>query len=456
MRKSLIVTILLLVLAAGSLYYAHDLVDERKDKATIEETVLYGDKSVADGITADIRTHCDYRLFWDTRYTVGENPEISTDFTFSQTKIYTSRTISYHGIYFDSTFGDYGLSTTGSIDMADQSALAKDVASRTEPGEERTERVYIKDYFDFYPIIVNFDTPFIGFAVNEETLAIFADYFRIPVHPEHRVEISIEKDSAGKIFSIGTSTIKDGSVDLKAEGVVTDDSCFFTLSFRTEDGKLLDTSHIPGGYGIYYFPLHNEDGNDGILTADELQMVFRIDSERAEVVSLQTNAQKNRLLLVTIENGAYMLTVIDAETMKQLQKLEILKAVEGSVFRNLYIYDDFIVPAVNDGRFALLAPDGSGNYEVRFTAQFNEYEELGYIFSNEVSMDYNGEELAVSAFQDGWNASRKNNSFYLAIYDRTGLTYVGNYEHSLDKSFADNVPACIPVNKDPLIVTWSD
>lgn len=456
MRKSLILTILLLVLAAGALCYAHGLVDEGKDKVTIDETVLYGDKSVTEGITVDIRAHCDDRLFWDTRYAVGENPEISTDFTFSQAQIYTRRTFSNRGIYFDGSFGDFGIKTTGSLDMSDESAPVKDVASRTESGEEHTEIIYLKDYYDFYPISVEFDRFLIGFAVNEELLALFADYFLVPVYPEHKAEISIRKNAAGDVGGIGLSTIKDGSVSLESESVVTDDSCFFTLSFRTEDGKLLDTSFIPGGYGIYHFPLHNNGGDDKILAADELQMVFAIDEERAEVVTLQTNTDKSRLLLVTIEDGSYMLTVIDAETMTQLQKLELLKVVEDSVFRDLYIYDDFIVSAVNDGRFMLLAADATGNYEVRFTANFNEKEELGYIFSNKVSMDYNGEALAVAAFQDGWYEPQNFCSFYLAVYDDTGLTYSGKYIHGLDKSFPDNVPDCRPVNEAPLIVTWGD
>lgn len=455
MRKSLILTVLLLVLAASSLCYAHGWVDGGKDAVAIDETVLYGDKSVAEGITLDIRTHCDYRLFWDTRYAVGEGPETSTDFAFSQAEKRPSRTIPYSGIYFDGTFNGYGISSPGGLEMADQAAPNQDVASRTGPGEKRIETVYVKDYYDFYPIQVEFDRPS-GFAINQDTQQLFANYFRIPVYPEHRVEISVEKNSAGNVHSISLSTVEDSGVFLDTHSVVIGTEYFFTVLCHTAAGKPLDTSYIAGGYGIYHFPLHDQGGDDRILTADELQMVFAIDAERAEVVALQTNTDKNKLLLVTIEDGTYMLTVIDAETMTQLQRLEILKADESVGFRSLYIHDGFAVPVLSDGRFALLATDTEGNYQFRFAADFSSSQEHRYIFSHEVSMDYNGEELAVAAFQNGYFAPQNYCRFYLAVYDRTGLAYAGKYQHSLDKSLIEHPLTCLPLDEAALTVTWGD
>ncbi|MGI6627655.1 MAG: hypothetical protein ACOX4K_04800 [Bacillota bacterium] len=463
MRKSLILTILMLALAAGSLCYVHGFVDESKDAVSIDETVLYGDKSIAEGITVDLSTHCDYRLFWDTRYKVGENPKASTDFVFSQAQKRSRQLRVPLGIaHIDDTFGGYGLSTSGNLNLEEEAIPVQDVASRAEPGKKHTEVVYIRDYYDFYPIRVEFHRPS-GFAINEDTLNHFADFFKIPVYPKHKVEISVEKDTVGNVRRIEMSPVKDGAVDFDIISAVTETDCFFIVSCFTTDGKLLDTSYIPGGYGIYHFPLHNEGGNDRVLTADELQTVFAIDAERGRVATLQTSKDKSKLLLVTIEDGDYMLTVIDAATVTQLQKLEIVKTGEDIEFRstglnNLHVYEDFIAAEISDGRFAVLALDAEGNYQVRFTADFSENEQLRHVFSSRVlSMDYNGEELAIAAFQDGWYVPSNQCSFYLAVYANTGLAYAGHYQHSLDRSLIDSYPlGCRPVDGDPLTVTWDD
>ncbi len=455
MRKSAVLTILLLVLAAASLYSTHAWVGEGKTAVSIDETVVYGDKSAAEGISLDIRTHCDYRLFWGTRYTVGESPQTGTDFRFSQAEQRPRRNIPYAGIYFDGTFNGYGASSSGSLDIANETAPIQDVASRTSPGEDRTEIVHVKDYYRFYPIRVEFDMPS-RFAVNEETQQLFADYFRIPVYHEHEVEISIEKDSAGNVRRLGLSTAKGSGVLLETPSVVTDNGCFFTFSCRTDGGKLLDTSFIAGGYGIYHFPLHNQGGDDRILNVDELQMVYPIDAAGAEVIALQANADKSKLFLVTIESGSYLLTVIDAQTMTQLQMLELLPATGDSRLDRLYIQDEFVVPVLSDGRLMLLAADTEGDYQVQFGADFGSNQELRYVFSRDVSMDYDGKKLAVAAWQNGWFAPENYCSFYLAVYDRTGLTYVGKYQHSLDRSLIEHPLVCQPLDEAALTVAWGD
>lgn len=453
MRKSLVLTLLLLALAASSLGYAHGWVDQRKDAVIIDETVLYGDRSVADGIALGCRVQSDYRLFWDTRYTIGAAPQISTDFTFSQVEQLPTSISRSSGVYFG-TFGGYGSGSSGGLNMADEPAPNQDVASRTQPGEKHTETVYLKDYYDFYPIHVYFDRPS-RFADNADTQQLFADYFRIPVHPQDSVEITVEKDSAGNVRSLGVSSIQGNGIYIDTGSVVIEDLCFFTLSCSSSDGVLLDTSHIPGGYGIYRFPLHNQEGDDRTLTADELQTVFAIDAGRARVVTLQVTADNSKLLLVTIEGGRYLLTVIDAATMAQLQRLELLTVEGDTGLGSFYVYDDFVVPVLGDGRFALLTPTVDGRYEVQFTGDFGEIEELRYAFSRVASMDYNGERLAVAAFQDGRSDPQSFCSVYLAVYGDAGLAYAGEYRHSLDRSLVDHSLACRPADEAPT-VTWGD
>ncbi len=462
MRKSLILTLLLLILAAGSFGYIHGSVDASKDAVVIDETVLYGDKVIAEGIKVDLSTHCDYRLFWDTLYTVGEKPEISTTFTFSQAQLQPKQIKPpVFNIYLDDMLSGGGASGYN-IDMEAETIPlpVRDVATRTKPGEKHTETVYIKDYYDFYPIRVDFEWPS-GFAVNQDTLNLFAGYFKIPVYPKHQVEVSVEKNAAGNVHSIEHSPLWETEVYSHATSVVTDSHCFFTFACATVDGQLLDTSHIPGGYGIYRFPRYTQSGVH-ILTADELQTVFPLDAERARVIALETSQDKTKLLLVTSEDGDYMLTVIDAVTMTELQKLRIMHMDKeagpwGLWLRGFYVYEDFIVPISSDSRFALLPLDVGGKYEVRFEGSLSEIKGHEHAFSDELVMSYNGKELAVAAFHYAYNRPRNNCSFYLGVYTNEGLAYAGHYQHSLDKSLIEEYRLiCQPLEGTSPRVTWGD
>ncbi len=454
MRKSLLLTILLLVLAAGFFYDAADWVAQGKDAVAIEETVLYGDKAAAEGLVVDSFVQCDYRLFWHTRYQVGAVPACDTDFRFSQTEDRSSSEYPYRGIYFTSVFEGFGVS--GSLDMTEESLLLQDVASRTLPGEEHTEVVSVGAYYQYYPIRVDFDRP-CGFAVNEDIQKLFAGYFQFPVLANHRITVTVGKNEAGEVYQLQQDSFADSGVSLDGSSVATEDACFFTVCYTAiADGMLLDTGAIPGGYGIYRFPVDKESEETRVLTKDDLQTVYAVDPAQVRIISLQLSLDQSKLLLVTLEEGLYQLTVLDAATATPLQKLPLLPAVTDVVFDRLVLADDFIVAFWSDGRFALLSADEAGRYQVGFNGDLRAREDLHYLFSGTLGMDFHDGRLAMAVFADGWYSAQEYCSFYLVVYDKTGLLYEGKYGHSLDKSpVADNYAyTCRPVDDTPLAVTW--
>ncbi len=450
MRKSLIVIILLFILAAASLGYIHEFVDKDKDTITFKETVLYGDKLAAEGIVVNLNLHCNNHLFWDTTYLVGEEPAVSTDFLFSQIRKTTPATEPPFALYLDSL---NNFSASGWIDMADEIAPIQDVAGRTGPGEKREEVVYVKDYYDFYPIQVGF-RPFRS-AVPDDTKQIFADFLRIPVHPDHKVEIQVEKDAAGRVRGIRLSSLRDIRVHFYALSASTETGCFFTLALSSIGGELLDTSYIPGGYGIYHFPLTDGGKKVPDLTTDDLRTVFPVDADKERIVTLQTTDDKKRLLVLTVTEEAYLLRVIDTATYEQLQELKVLPVsqIADPLLRGFYVYDDLILPMLNNGQFALLALNTEGNYEVRLTGDFHQHAKFSDFIFDQPAIDYDGEKLAVAVLQSGDYGA--HNNFYLAVYDSTGLRYAGHYEHSLGKDpMKDYSLLCQPVRGTPLTVTW--
>ena len=76
----------LLVLSLALLIGAHLAVNSRRDQVDWDVTVLEGDLSAAQGVTAAIRLQDrEGNLFWDTTLTIGsEGYEADTDFAFLQ------------------------------------------------------------------------------------------------------------------------------------------------------------------------------------------------------------------------------------------------------------------------------------------------------------------------------------------------------------------------------------
>jgi hypothetical protein len=448
MQRSLIIALLLAALSVGGISLVHGGVDVAKDAVTLDETVLYGDGAAAEGIVVDSGFHCDYHLFWDIRYTVGKVPETHTDFTFSQAERRAYEPHIYYGALFNYDFGGSGKSASGGINPEDESPPIRDVANRTPNGEERTEVIYLKDYYDYYPLQLDFDLPGTGIAANEETLKSFSDYFKIPVDPQAEIEIRVEKNAAGEVSSIGVAPAEGSELSLDSSSAVTNTGCFFTLSCRGSDGALLDTGHIPGGYGIYHLPCPQDAQTDAQDV--QLQTVFQVDPQKADNVTLQASADQSELLLVTKENQAYMLTVIDTATVTQLQKIKLLDCPSDESFWKMFIYGDFIVSFAG-GRLAVVAETADCTYELRFIADTAKAEESGFAMALDAAMDYDGERLAVASFQRD-----RVCGFYLAVFDPTGLTYLGRYDNSLDKDLAQSSVPWGKAEEAPLSVSWSE
>jgi hypothetical protein len=119
MRKSLIITILLLIVCIWGVTSAHVAVNAKKDAVTLDETVLFGDKSEVENLIVNTNIHCNNRLFWDTEYIVGELPQIRTDFHFYQSERHSrSSEREYYGVQLD-IHTNFGISSSRGIELED-------------------------------------------------------------------------------------------------------------------------------------------------------------------------------------------------------------------------------------------------------------------------------------------------------------------------------------------------
>jgi len=437
MKRSLILTLLLFALSAAALVGSHSVINGRKDAVAIEETVLYGDRTAAEGITVLNRTHNDYHLFWDTSYTVENELKVHTDFLFSQEEKREdynpgpNLSVSY---FFNFSMGGSNIILEDDYEQGVRKLPmkpARDVAGRTQAGETHEETVYLKDYYDFYPFCLEINFPSSVVTTSYHNLYDMTDYLKVPVSETQRVRVSVTKDSTGNVTQVRNELVSE-EIFFTASGVFTDSGCYFVINAR-ENG----TARLPEEVlGIRYIPFIKAEG---FLrpSFEDIRMAYPLDRETAQVLYLLKSPDERRLMLFAEENGSITLSVIGVETMNLLQKTVLFEDTEDLFLQEIQQYDNFFAAPLSDGRFCLLQENAGGICEVKLTGNLYACEEIGkdpfYAFYNDMAMDYDGQRLAVAFYQQ-----RSGCGTYLMVYNKDGLAYAGKYDHSTDRFLEAN------------------
>ncbi|MDY5594298.1 MAG: hypothetical protein SPF59_01335 [Oscillospiraceae bacterium] len=446
MRKSLILTLILLVLAIGGFGAAHAAVNAQKDAVVITETTAAGDPAAAEGVRVQLRTKCAGHLLWETHYAAGAPDGTYTDFTFSYRTLQDSEE-SYAGLDLYTIWNySYGgpLGETADEREKPQLKLFRDVASRLGDASQRMETLALRDYYEFYPLDGYLDLPALrengGTPLVAEYVPI-QSFFRIPVPEDVRVTVTVRRDSETKYYDCAVTAVPGSGWNLWTNSVVAgDDTVYFALGFRTENGDIVDTSRIPGGVGIYRLSVAEEPAS--------LETVFPLDPAD-EVSDLHLSADGRRLLLITLEGDTYYLTVIDLETMTALQKLPVLEDAVDSGFRCADYKDDFLVvqfytepleqhdehgtlvmhfDAEPQHRFVVITAPETGNYAVALRGDVDANDGAWQGYEGSTEMDFNGEALVIAA---PWYEGIVPRGFWLSVYGADGLRYSGRYASSL-------------------------
>lgn len=465
MKKRLVLLILLLFLALLSLCLIGASVQQEKDRITITEQARFGDPSLARHATLSLSAQMNEHQLWNMTYPIGGVP--TTEYRFSAKELEFEHKVTYNGIqlYEDIPFG-YDLRTSPEETTGIQRAY-RELYDATAPGTKGTKIVRLQDYYEYYPIRMEIDLPgTLWHTVNYDDLDerddinqrkvwdAFREFFKIPI-PENlpAFEISITKDESGKEIGIGSSSpakYEDGYA-LYSEATYTSNACFFTLNNRMGDGYV-DTSLIPGGYGIYrfsYTKVRNEQNTKGNVTifhpgyltgvdADSLVMVYPLE-QHIQVRAMFVNPEETRLLLLTDEKNGVYLTVIDIATMTELQKFRITDNAHVSLNQQ----DDFII-LFYEQKFSVFSVDEHGLYTPAITADQPVMTDDTFAHINTYSaMDFDGTYLVMAdVLPSEHYYALQTCHFCLAVYDRTGLRYYGEYQNSLSVNPDTNYYHC--------------
>ncbi len=490
MKKSLAVLLALILISGYGIFGANSTIGDTIDEVRFEEKVLYGDKSVAEGVTVECKmkynsnTYYNSNMYWNTTYKIGEEPITQTDFMFYEFGKEDLGGQKYSEMEFD-TYGRITSNMFNQFWEGDKIENPKglelaymELMEETPNGTTGCKDVYLKDYLDYYIFdlwiafpeqSLDIQSYYLQTDEPKETDAVkvleaFNNFFKIPVLEDEVCRIGINKNSKGEIEGYGFSTVNYGRTcnDVEIEeinygdvflfeidAVYTEDTCYFTFSPKTWVGKLVDTSLIPGGYGIYSFKYSAETG---MPDAESLKMIYAL--EPTAYVNLELDTQKENLLIFSEEEDECCLSVVDLDTLEKKQQIAYARIDSDESSRCYWIDDEVIVAQYTFDEAMIFSRNEDGTYHMEYTISCKEIEEYGEIFLfEESSLDWDGEKLLASSmktFRDRYGG------FYLMVFDKTGLIYLGEYKSSLDTAVTEyNYGFCEPVNTKPLEVYWN-
>lgn len=475
MRKSLLILVLALVLAFVGVAVTASAVHRDCDQVYYTETTLYGDSAAAEGLTITAENNWHSHLLWETNYPVGGTA--ASSFRFSADGIEKVRIPVFRGLQIDS-YPEDTVHLPEEMPDIGLSGAFREAVSETAPGEDTLIRVQLKSYFDYYPLNVTIDTPEIqatrgfldryyeeyegvSFEPRLRDTEVLQEFFRIPVLDSEWVEISVSRDEAGNMWSSGGGRgVECDAFYFYTYSTLTDDACYLTFDTHSAEGQIVDTSLIPGGYGIYRIPYEpertDEDGDPACpLVTNETEMVFPLDPS-VRVVMLHANEMQNRLLLYTVEDEMYVVSVLDTATMELLQRLELCEtSVTDNPSMRIAPQDDFVLVLLYSENKLAVMEETDGKYTTEFCCDIP-LEESQYLNYYRSHADYDGEKLAIVIPKDA-EYFQASSDFLLTVYDASGLLYYGKYDCSLD-SGVDGVSSTYPVRAslpDAIIAEWT-
>ena len=322
MRKTLMIFLALVLVCGCGTALAAQAVSAPREEILFQEHIFSGDPAAADGLTVQLKTGMRYKLNWESTVQFSaQDYRAETSFRFLPAGQAEQPEMSYRGVEIN-FYRD--AATTGSDDVFGFSTAYQSLLDTLSPGESGSRTIRFADYYDEYPFEFSIDLPGVNYDplvnwqdasadsewLGERAQVALGCFFRIPVLPDEYVELGIDKNMDGTGSGRSISSVMEGDrFWMNVESVITDDTCFFWFGNRTDQDRLVDTSRIPGGYGIYmlpYGPLAPDaeasafyGGNENEVYTDRLTCFFPVDPEtRIEHLGLTPN--KTRLLLHTV------------------------------------------------------------------------------------------------------------------------------------------------------------
>ncbi len=381
MKRRILIAALALVLAVGGIAALNVHVARKAVPIEMQVEVSIGDAGAAEGLLVDHRIMLGNNLLWYTDYdpVTGES---DTDFyvTYRNMQPYYR----WQGEKTDNT--RLMCSAVDVYDMDDP--VVKEMWEESEDGYV-SRRVYPIDYYDTYPVYLASWWDQDGLSpYYDEALAF--DKLRIPVGKYDFTELSLDfgtdVNGATKVDSIGT---RDQYMlnRFTAYCVNSGDRILVTAGFPADVQP--QTDWAPEGFGLWDMPVHEVRETVGggytvryLPATAESRLVYPLDIETQRVALLEQSSDGKQILLVTVEEGRFVLHVLDSADYHLMQRLDI-DGAEARESSDTKYYIEYYIDgrSAGFGDFRPVEEDWSGyrinppqdEQGVTFTCEYREY-----------------------------------------------------------------------------------
>ena len=467
-----------MILSLGAASFTFTAVHGQMQDCQITEKTIVGDASAAAGLTTSFGMGLRDKLYWKNVYTYDGADTQETTFSrknpFPDRRKKTVPSVQLTSYMTSGSALDYLLTDPAEEDPSRQELLAQvqrdfftagavervqEIKQALPADGETTQDLKLKELFRYYPI----ESDLTGTTIWAASLdnAVFASedsaklwqelnrFLRIPIPETESSGFQVSKYPDGSLdfnyypWEEG-QPLAEEHFDFNSIACSTQDAVYFTFDTHTDDGRVVDTSLIPGGYGIYRLPY---DRDEDVFRSDRLETVYSLDPQK-EYTNLYASPDGAKLFLVSQEavsaaSGGKEIRVtaeiIDARTMRCERREEIFRSADTALG---YDAGDYLVFGDNWHQLCLYAyQNGSYEKQLMLTDVPYRWAAIQSLFydSSYCRTAYDGERLSILYAADV-DAEDSEETVYtgesagtvdVAVLDTSGLAYYGTLQTNL-------------------------
>jgi len=327
MRKTLILTCALFLLSVCTIAGLHFTIDGQKNQVEMTETTVTGNRSAAEGINVKLNARDNTAdINWDLEYGFDNDGTFNTEVVFSAKNKPSETYDEEKYIHIEPAIDSAGQSDSIPEELP-YKALLQDELADMSSGQEKVICFKAADYYDTLPVVLN-----CGGDLTSKP-----DYFQIPVPQNMEMTLSVSKAPSGNMFTYNTDFGFPFGLNFDDAGQIIGKNGYLAITRMDFDSAETGNSSslLPKKTrGISCIPMQYNKSLDQYLLhptpkMDEARLVYPL-SEDTRILALETDYQKENLLLLTLENQKIYLTVLKPLKDGALEKVQKLKLLNTS------------------------------------------------------------------------------------------------------------------------------
>lgn len=346
MKRRILIAALALVLAVGGIAALNIHTASKATSVEMQVISSTGDASAAQGLLVDHRIMLGTTLLWYTDYAPATG-ESDTNFYVTYRSIQQQPYYSWQDGETDET-----RLTCSAVDGENRNdPIVKELWEEAERSDASlpyvSRRIYPIDYYDTYPMYL---------AGSWGSGCLSADYsaelafnkLRIPVGKYDFAELSLyiswDSDGATKVDSVGIRSFYMQN-RFTPYYVNSGDHILVTAGFPADVQPQPDWA--PEGFGLWDMPVRAVQKayaggyyTSYLPTTAESRLVYPLDIETQRVALLEQSSDGKYILLVIVEDGRFVLHVLDSTDYHLVQQLDIDAAEKHESSITEYYQDD--------------------------------------------------------------------------------------------------------------------